>query len=364
MSERFFAPCPRGLEAALAAELAALGAADVSATDGGVGLRRATGARHARQPRVAPRQPHPVARRRRPVSRRARAVRRSCKAIDWKRHFAATRTLRVDVAATRSPLQSLEFATLRVKDAVCDRFRADVERAPVHRQARARRARPRLPHRARRDDLPRHVGRAAVQARLPARRRRGAAAREPRRRPLALTGWTPARRLLDPMCGSGTIVDRGRADRRRPRAGARAHVRLPEARVVRRAVVAAHEAGRARPREHAARRADDLRERHRAGRGRARRSREPARRAGRWLRAASSRPTSSRVPRPRPPASSLANPPYGVRLADQEAMARQYPLLGDALKQRFAGLDRVSSSPATCACPSSSISRSRARRRS
>src|SRR5947209_13178431 len=40
----------------------------------------------------------------------------------------ATRTLRVDVAATRSPLRSLEFATLRVKDAVCDRFR---ERAGV-----------------------------------------------------------------------------------------------------------------------------------------------------------------------------------------------------------------------------------------
>ena len=32
--------------------------------------------------------------------------------------------MRVDVAATRSPLNSLEFATLRIKDAVCDRHRA------------------------------------------------------------------------------------------------------------------------------------------------------------------------------------------------------------------------------------------------
>jgi putative N6-adenine-specific DNA methylase len=33
----------------------------------------------------------------------------------------------------------------------------------------------------------------------------------------------------------------------------------------------------------------------------------------------------------------LANPPYGVRLADQAGLARLYPLVGDALKQRFAG---------------------------
>ena len=36
MSERFFAPCPRGLEAALASELDALGAVGSKATDGGV----------------------------------------------------------------------------------------------------------------------------------------------------------------------------------------------------------------------------------------------------------------------------------------------------------------------------------------
>src|SRR5213078_1411734 len=45
--------------------------------------------------------------------------------LDWPRWFHADRTLRVDVAATRSPLKSLEFATLRIKDAVCDRHRAD-----------------------------------------------------------------------------------------------------------------------------------------------------------------------------------------------------------------------------------------------
>jgi len=36
MAERYFAPCPRGLEAALADELTQLGAAKVATTDGGV----------------------------------------------------------------------------------------------------------------------------------------------------------------------------------------------------------------------------------------------------------------------------------------------------------------------------------------
>jgi putative N6-adenine-specific DNA methylase len=38
MPERFFAPCPRGLEAALARELTALGAQGIVPADGGVGF--------------------------------------------------------------------------------------------------------------------------------------------------------------------------------------------------------------------------------------------------------------------------------------------------------------------------------------
>jgi putative N6-adenine-specific DNA methylase len=33
----------------------------------------------------------------------------------------------------------------------------------------------------------------------------------------------------------------------------------------------------------------------------------------------------------------VTNPPYGVRLAQSEALAELYPRLGDALKRRFAG---------------------------
>jgi putative N6-adenine-specific DNA methylase len=41
-----------------------------------------------------------------------------------------------------------------------------------------------------------------------------------------------------------------------------------------------------------------------------------------------------------PPASEgiiVTNPPYGVRLGEQQALAEFYPRLGDALKQRFSG---------------------------
>ncbi len=43
--------------------------------------------------------------------------------VDWPAWITPAQTLRVDVAAQRSPLTSLNFAALRVKDAVCDALR-------------------------------------------------------------------------------------------------------------------------------------------------------------------------------------------------------------------------------------------------
>ena len=54
----------------------------------------------------------------------------AAKAVDWPRFFALERTLRVNVTAQKSPLKSLEFATLRIKDAVCDRFRDATGKRP------------------------------------------------------------------------------------------------------------------------------------------------------------------------------------------------------------------------------------------
>jgi putative N6-adenine-specific DNA methylase len=43
--------------------------------------------------------------------------------VDWTRWITPANTIRVDIVAQRSPLQSLNFTTLRVKDAICDVMR-------------------------------------------------------------------------------------------------------------------------------------------------------------------------------------------------------------------------------------------------
>jgi len=40
---------------------------------------------------------------------------------------------------------------------------------------------------------------------------------------------------------------------------------------------------------------------------------------------------------PQPSGLIVANPPYGIRLGGEAALAAFYPKLGDALKQRFVG---------------------------
>ena len=40
--------------------------------------------------------------------------------IDWPNLFTVDRTLRVNVSAIKAPVKSLDFITLRIKDAICD----------------------------------------------------------------------------------------------------------------------------------------------------------------------------------------------------------------------------------------------------
>jgi putative N6-adenine-specific DNA methylase len=50
--------------------------------------------------------------------------------VDWSQWITPDETIRVDVTAQRSPLQSLNFAALRIKDAVCDVMRDVAGRRP------------------------------------------------------------------------------------------------------------------------------------------------------------------------------------------------------------------------------------------
>jgi putative N6-adenine-specific DNA methylase len=257
------------------------------------------------------------------------------KEIEWKRYFAATRTLRVDVSATRSPLQSLEFATLRVKDAVCDRFRADTgvrpsidKRAPdvrVHAYLTERDAtiyldtsgEPLFKRGYRRD-----TEEAPVRENLAA----GI---------VALTGWKPGVAFLDPMCGSGTIVAEAAlmaADRAPGLARTFGFQKLAwfEGPPWQRMKQAARDRARTPPAT-ASLFASDIAQ---GALAKAQSNLRAAQVDG-FVRIEQADFTSRSAP-----ASSgilLTNPPYGVRLDDLEAVARLYPRIGDALKQRFAG---------------------------
>ena len=126
---RFFAPCPRGLEAALADELNALGLPNVEAGNAGVAF---TGEwsdcqRANLNSRIASRILWRVGKTR---YRSEEDIYRMAFTLPWHRWFDVERTIRVNVAAIRSPLRSLEFVTLRIKDAVCDRFRENCDRRP------------------------------------------------------------------------------------------------------------------------------------------------------------------------------------------------------------------------------------------
>src|SRR5690348_11986699 len=128
-SQAFFASCPGGLEALLAEELGGLGARGIAPVPGGVAFEGNAQLcyRVNLESRIATRVLMKLA-----LSsyRTEQDVYDAALAVRWPEWFSDRHSIRVDVNAVRSPLKSLEFATLRVKDAVCDRFRADLGRRP------------------------------------------------------------------------------------------------------------------------------------------------------------------------------------------------------------------------------------------
>ncbi|MEO8537456.1 MAG: THUMP domain-containing protein [Betaproteobacteria bacterium] len=334
MTEQFFASCPRGLEAALGAELAAIGAVDVAPADGGVAFAGpVTLAYHANlESRVASRVLWRVGGGDYADERDLYAL---AQAIDWSRHFAPDRSLRVDLAATRSPLTSLEFATLRIKDAVCDRMRADHgvrpsidKRTPdvrVFAHVTDRTAtlyldtsgEPLFKRGYRRD-----TDEAPLRENLAAGL-------------LALANWTPDQPLLDPMCGGGTIATEAAllaADRAPGLARTFGFQKLVwfDGPAWQRIRQAAHDRVRpapATPSIHAS----DIAE---GGVGKTRSNLRNAR-----VDAFVDVGRADVLERHAPVASGvlMSNPPYGVRMADEAAMAAFYPRLGDALKRHFGG---------------------------
>jgi putative N6-adenine-specific DNA methylase len=205
MRNHYFATCPRGLETLLTEELKLSGANDVKPTDGGASFSGDLGVCYQinLHSRVATRVLMQVGNGQYATEE---DIYQGALKVNWPNWFNVKYSMMVKVTAVRSPLKSLEFITLRVKDAICDKFRQAVG------------SRPNID--TREPDIRVHVYLTSDRFLLYVdtsgnplyqRGNRKNTIEAPLRENLAagilkLSGWQPGQALLDPMCGSGTFL--------------------------------------------------------------------------------------------------------------------------------------------------------------
>ena len=329
-SNAFFATAPRGLEPLLQKEISSLGGANPVLVPGGVAFGGGWDVcyRVNLWSRIASRvlwQVHTFS------YANETDVYEKAKKLDWPKFFALERTLRVNVTAQKSPLKSLEFATLRIKDAVCDRFRdATGKRPNVERTA---------------PDVRVHAFLETDRATLyldtsgePLFKRgwRMDIAEAPIRENLAagiimLSGWKFDQPLLDPMCGGGTLLSEAAAMARGRAPGAKRAFGFEKLngfdsklweRIRNERTVQPVE-----PRLYGSDTDPEALQAARRNLG--------AAGVERWVKLEQ----SDVLERAAPESAGVlvANPPYGERIGSADELAAFYPKLGDALKQRFTG---------------------------
>ncbi|HET9114400.1 MAG TPA: THUMP domain-containing protein [Burkholderiales bacterium] len=332
-SEKFFATCPRGLEALLADELREQGAGNLAPTYGGVAFSGEFELcyRVNLHSRLASRVLWRIGG---GEYDNEEDIYQGALSLDWPSLFGVDRTIVVKMTAQKSPLKSLEFATLRIKDAVCDRFRdACGKRPDVD---------------IREPDIRIHAFLTATVctlyldtsgASLFKRGLRVQAGAAPINENLAagmikLSGWRPGVPLFDPMCGSGTI--------------------LMEAAQI--ALNIAPGSGRRFGFEHLARFDDAAWSPVKEAAAAAQLPATPQPIFGRDMFGSSladarvnleaagldqvielKQGNVLEVPAPADHGVIVTNPPYGVRIGDQAELLEFYPKLGDWLKRKCAG---------------------------
>lgn len=332
-AQTFFTPCPRGLEPILSQELSQLQATNPQPLKGGVqfsgpfdlcyrvNLESRIASRVLWKVHTAP-------------YRTEHDIYDAARSLPWPDWFSVHQRIKVTVNATQCPLTSLDFVTLRIKDAVCDHFKQDSG------------ARPSVDTRHPDIGIFAFLDRASVTLYLDTtgeplfkrglRKSKGSA---PLRENVAagilrLAGWTPGQVLFDPMCGSGTFL-----------------------------LEAAHIAGNIAPglnRHFAFEHFQHFDGARWDGLCRDRRTQQraipPATLYGcdrdpQALKAAHTNVALAGlepaitleqadlldVTPPQPQGIVVTNPPYGVRCEHDADLANWYPLVGDALKRRFVG---------------------------
>ncbi|RZT08102.1 putative N6-adenine-specific DNA methylase [Duganella sp. CF402] len=206
----FFCPCPRGMEAALAEELREI--AQQSTTmkvhnevPGGV---HASGDltdsyRINLHSRIASRV---LMRMAAGGYKNENDIYDLTLAQPWEEWFGYDHTIRVDLTAVKSPLKSLEFTTLKIKDAICDRFLDLYKKRPS--------VDTKEPDMRIFGFVDAHQFIVYLDTSGEALFKRGwrtETGDAPLRENLAagllrVAGWKPGMPLFDPMCGSGTIL--------------------------------------------------------------------------------------------------------------------------------------------------------------
>jgi putative N6-adenine-specific DNA methylase len=328
-----FATCPRGLEALLAEELTGLGAEEAETAAGGVTFKGDWTLVYSANlhSRLATR-----------ILLRVSAgkyaneedIYQGALNVYWERWFDPARTIAVKVVAVNSPLKSLNFITLKIKDAVCDRFRAETgERPNVQTldpdiRIRAFLTRDRYTlyfdtsgEALYKRGLRKQAGIAPINENLAA----GI---------LKLSGWQPGEALFDPMCGSGTFLmeaalmslnrapglGRSFAFEKFSRFDAKAWQQVRDQAQKLCKPIGALPIYGSDVLGHSLKDAD-----------------ANLKAAGLREAVTLSKADILDIEAPAETGVMVMNPPYGVRLGDEAELAELYPKLGDVLKQKFAG---------------------------
>ena len=330
---RYFATCPRGLEQLLADELLQVGAKSIKPTDGGVSFDGDWAICYAANlhSRIATRILWQVARGK---YMNEEDLFDAAYKINWPQWFDVKNDFMVKVTGVKCPLKSLEFATLKIKDAVCDKFRLAVGARPyIDTKTPAVRIHAYLAA----DEYQYYLDTSG--AALYQRGNRGASIEAPLRENLAagilkLSGWQVGQPLLDPMCGSGTFLLEA------------AMVALDMAPGYKRSFgfevlknfeshvwtkIKSQAAAKVKPVTFQKIYGSDVDLRA------VRISKQNLEDAGLL---AAVQLSHVDIVNAVPPADSgvlIANPPYGVRIGDDDSLQLLYPKIGEALKRKFAG---------------------------
>ncbi|WP_342032445.1 class I SAM-dependent RNA methyltransferase [Neisseria sp. CP9] len=327
-----FVTCPRGLEAPLSQELEQFKCQDIRAVDGGVACKGGMEQvyRINLHSRTASRV---LLRLTKSGYRNEQDIYKAAKNIRWTDWFDLEQTFKVKVEGKRAQVKSLDFVGLKIKDAVCDVFRDACDARPS-----VGKIRPDIRIHAFIDERDIQIFIDTSGEALFKRGYRQDTGEAPMRENLAaglllLAGYDGTQPFQDPFCGSGTIVIEAAwiATRRAP--GLMRRFGFEKLKNFDAALwkKLQHEAEtQIRPAPAAISGSDNDRYMIRAAVANAQ-----AAEVDTFIRfevkdAQDTRPNGEG-------GILISNPPYGVRLAEVQALQALYPQLGAWLKQHYAG---------------------------